>query len=145
MSSHFSEVLDVLENYKSAVQELDVKTFLSTYATDIHIYDCWENWECRGISEWEEAVTEWFKGVTDEGVLLKVSFDDVVVTEEANLAFVHCDVTYAAHDQSGKKLRQITNRFTFGLKKEKESWAIVHEHSSLPISAENGKGIFNKE
>jgi hypothetical protein len=45
--------------------------------------------------------------------------NDVVVEENSNLAYVHCAITFAAHNESGEKLRQMTN------------------------SIENGKGIFN--
>ncbi|HET7577691.1 MAG TPA: nuclear transport factor 2 family protein [Bacillales bacterium] len=139
----FSQVQEVLENYKSAVYEQDVEKFVSAYTDDVHVYDCWENWECHGLSEWKGMVTEWFGGLKEEGVLLKTTIEDLAVEENANLAYVHCNVTYAAHNKSGEKLRQLTNRFTFGLKKESESWYITHEHSSLPISMETGKGIFN--
>jgi ketosteroid isomerase-like protein len=143
MSFGLHKVQDVLANYKSAIYEKDVKRFVSAFASDIHIYDCWGNWECMGISQWEKIVKEWFDGLSEEGVLLKTDFNDLVVEENSNLAFVHCAVTFAAYNDSGEKLRQITNRFTFGLRKENESWIITHAHSSLPISMETGKGIFN--
>jgi ketosteroid isomerase-like protein len=143
MRVDFNKVQDVLENYKSAVYEKDVERFVSTYASDIHVYDCWENWECIGISKWKKMVEGWFNGLSEEGVLLKTDFDDLVVEENSNLAFVHCAVSFTAYNESGEKLRQMTNRFTFGLRKENESWTITHEHSSLPISMETGKGIFN--
>jgi ketosteroid isomerase-like protein len=143
MSFGFNKVQDVLENYKSAIYEKDVERFVSSFASDIHIYDCWENWECIGIFQWKEIVKGWFNGLSEQGVLLKTDFDDLVVEENSNLAFVHCAVTFTAHNESGEKLRQMTNRFTFGLRKENESWTITHEHSSLPISMETGKGIFN--
>lgn len=139
----FNTIQDVLENYSSAISEKDVERFVSAYASDIHIYDCWENWECIGISQWTESVKGWFDGLSEEGVVLKTDFDDLVVEENSNTAFVHCAVTFAAHDEAGEKLRQMTNRFTFGLRKENESWIIKHEHSSLPINMETGKGIFN--
>ncbi|WP_047982349.1 YybH family protein [Ornithinibacillus contaminans] len=144
MSVVLNKVFDVLENYKSAIYEKDVERFLASYSPDIHIYDCWGNWECIGISEWREAVNGWFNGLTEDGVILKTDFNDVVVEESPTIAFIHCAVTFAAHhEESGEKLRQMTNRFTFGLSRENESWAIKHEHSSLPIDMETGKGIFN--
>ncbi|HLO12259.1 MAG TPA: nuclear transport factor 2 family protein [Pseudoneobacillus sp.] len=144
MKCGFNKVQDVLENYKSAIYEKDVERFLSTYAPDIHIYDCWGKWESKGISHWNETVIEWFNGLSADGVLLKVDINDLVVEENSNIAFVYCAVTFIAHhEESGEKLRQMTNRFTFGLRKEKESWTIKHEHSSLPINMETGKGIFN--
>jgi ketosteroid isomerase-like protein len=142
MTEGFFEVQDVLKNYQTAVYEKDVEKFLSMYAPEIQIYDCWENWESKGISSWKENVVQWFNGLSEDGVLLKVDFNDVVVEENSHLAFIHCAVTFAAHqEESGERLRQMTNRFTFGLKKVNESWVIIHEHSSLPINMETGKGI----
>ncbi|WP_449623149.1 YybH family protein [Robertmurraya sp. Marseille-Q9965] len=143
MSIGLNTVQDILDNYKSAIYEKDIERFVSTFASDIHIYDCWGDWECIGISQWEEIVKEWFNGLSEEGVLLKTDFADLVIEENSDLAFIHCAVTFAAHNESGEKLRQMTNRFTFGLRKENESWTISHSHSSLPISMETGKGLFN--
>ena len=144
MKEGFFKVLDVLDNYKTAIYEKDVGKFLSMYAPEIHIYDCWGNWESKGISSWKENVVEWFNGLSEDGVLLRVDFNDLIVEENSNLAFVYCAVTFAAHQKdSGEKLRQTTNRFTYCLKKVNESWAIAHEHSSLPVNMETGRGIFN--
>jgi ketosteroid isomerase-like protein len=143
MKFGLNTIQKVLENYKSAIYEKDVERFVSTFSHNIHIYDSWEEWECVCISQWKEIVKEWFNGLSEEGVLLQTDFADLVIEENSNLAFVHCAVTFAAHNKSGKKLRQMTNRFTIGLRKEKESWTITHSHSSLPISLETGKGLFN--
>ena len=89
-------------------------------------------------------MTEWFNGLNEDGYLLKVDFKDLTIEENTNVAFVHCAVTFAAfRENTEDKLRQMTNRFTFGLKKVNESWLITHEHSSLPIDMQSGKGIFN--
>ncbi|MDM5329031.1 nuclear transport factor 2 family protein [Neobacillus sp. CF12] len=144
MTEGFFKVQDILENYKTAIHEKDVEKFISMYAPEMHIYDCWGNWESKGISSWKENVVDWFNGLSEDDVLLKVDFNDLAVEENLNLAFIHCAVTFAAHQvESGEKLRQMTNRFTFGLKKVNESWVITHEHSSLPINMETGMGIFN--
>ncbi|MDN4525135.1 YybH family protein [Fictibacillus fluitans] len=144
MTVSMGVVQDVLDNYKSAVYEKDVEKFLSSYSPDVHIYDCWGNWESRGIAPWKESVIDWFNHLKEEGVFLNVHFNDLVIEETSNLAFIHCAVTFAAHkEKSGEKHRQITNRFTFGLRKVNDSWLITHEHSSLPIDMNNGKGMFN--
>ncbi|KZE50909.1 nuclear transport factor 2 family protein [Rossellomorea marisflavi] len=135
---------DVLELYKTAVYEQDVEKFLSAHAEDVHIYDCWGDWECRGISEWRKSVTEWFYGLKEEAEVLKVLFNEVKIEESNTVAFIHCEVVFAAYTkESGEKLRQIANRFTFGLKKIGESWVIAHQHSSLPIDMKTGKGMFH--
>ncbi|WP_262177306.1 hypothetical protein [Saccharococcus sp. Marseille-Q5394] len=50
MTEGLLKVQDVLENYRSAVYEKDVEKFLSLYASEVHIYDCWGKWESKGIS-----------------------------------------------------------------------------------------------
>ncbi|WP_276356075.1 YybH family protein [Cohnella caldifontis] len=136
-------VHDVIENYKSAILERDVEKFTAAFAPDIHAYDCWEDWEIVGQSDWRRMVEGWFGGLAEEGVTLKTDFHDVAVEEDSNVAFVRCAVTFAAYNPSGEKLRQMTNRFTMGLRKDGGSWSIAHQHSSLPISMETGKGLFN--
>jgi len=144
MTHVFSKVQDVLEIYKTAVYEKDVEKFLSMYAPEMHIYDCWGKWEVKDLFSWKKNVAEWFNGLNEDGVLLKVDFRDLVVEEDSNLTIVYCTVTFTAHkEEAGEQLRQMTNRFTYGLKKVNESWFIAHEHSSLPINIETGKGIFN--
>ncbi|WP_082235661.1 YybH family protein [Halobacillus massiliensis] len=144
MANGRGSVQELLDTYKNAVNERNVEKLLSAYTSDIHIYDCWENWECNGKESWQVNVVEWFNGLKEEGNILKVDFNDVVIEELANIAFVHCAVTYTAYpEESEEKLRQTTNRFTFGLKKVDNTWLIKHEHSSLPIDLENGKGMFN--
>ncbi|WP_201715637.1 YybH family protein [Rossellomorea arthrocnemi] len=136
-------VQHILDEYKNAIHERDVERFLSIYDPGVHIYDCWGNWECQGIAAWQENVTEWFIGLKADGEILNVDFQDVVIEETTNLAFVRCAVTFAAHNESsGEKLRQLTNRFTFCMKNVEDTCLIVHEHSSLPISMEDGKGMF---
>ncbi|WP_079508878.1 YybH family protein [Mesobacillus jeotgali] len=143
MKGRFTSVYDILDNYKTAIYEKDVRKFISTYHSDIHVFDCWNSWECIGINQWQIMVEEWFKGLSEEDVLLKVDFYNLVIEESSNLAFVHCAVKFSAHNQSDDKLRQTSNRFTFCLKKVNEFWTIIHEHSSLPINIETGKGLFN--
>ena len=144
MSHSFLTVQDVLENYKTSIFERDVEKFLGSYSKEIHLYDCWGKWECNGLSEWRESVESWFQELSEEGVDLKVTFSDISIEECESVAFAKCTITFAAYAQSSsEKLRQITNRFTFGLCKVNESWQIVHEHSSLPIDSATGKGMFH--
>ena len=143
MEFHFKQVQGLLDNYMSAIDEQDVERFLASYASDIHLYDSWDEWECNGISTWRANVQEWFNGLKEEGVALHIEFKDLVVEEGQELAFARCAITFAAKNAvSGEELRQVTNRFTFCLRKANDSWLIIHEHSSLPIEGETGKGIF---
>ena len=137
----FAEVSDVFKNYSDAVYEKDVEKFLSAYAPDVHLYDCWNNWEYNGIAEWRAAVTEWFSGL-EEGMWLRAELSGESGNENAGLAHVQGNMSFAAVDGEGKELRKMVNRFTFLLEKVEGSWRITHEHSSLPINTEDDKAIF---
>lgn len=54
MKNSFHQVSEVLENYATAVYELDVEKFLAAYHDDIHLYDCWGRWEIHGLLSWRE-------------------------------------------------------------------------------------------
>ena len=144
MKQSFSTVREVLENYKTSIFERDVEKFLCSYSENINLYDCWGKWDCKGLLDWRKSVESWFQELSEEGVYLKVTFSDMTIEEGESVAFAKCAITFSAYAQSSsEKLRQITNRFTFGLCKVDESWQIVHEHSSLPIDPTTGKGMFH--
>lgn len=145
MAAQFHSVGEVLENYRRAVFERDVERFLASYSADIHVFDCWGLWERNGISAWKEMASEWFAGLKNGGEQDEVEIDELRITEKGDLACAHAAVTFIARDQQGKELRRISNRFTFALKRGGGSWRIFHEHSSLPISVENGKAIFQRK
>lgn len=138
----FTTVQNVLNNYKEAVYEKNVEKFLMGYAPDVHIFDCWQEWQYNGIEQWRVAVEEWFMGLEKEGVLLRTELYDESLKENEGLAHVRGTVSFTAFDKTGKELRKMRNRFTFVLVKAEGSWRIIHEHSSLPVSTEDGKGIF---
>ena len=71
------------------------------YAPEMRIYDCWGNWEVKDLSLWKNNVAEWFNGLNEEGVLLKVDFHDLVLEEDISLAFVYCTVTFTARLAEG--------------------------------------------
>ncbi|MGE6414022.1 YybH family protein [Planococcus kocurii] len=138
----FTDVQDVLQNYRDAVYEQDVEKFLLSYAPNVHVFDCWEEWEYHGIEQWSTMVTEWFRRLAEEEMKLGVEIHKEAGKENAEMAYVHGSVSFAALDQTGKELRKMSNRFTFVMEKIDDSWRIVHEHSSLPIDMESGKAIF---
>ncbi|TWT25863.1 nuclear transport factor 2 family protein [Planomicrobium sp. CPCC 101110] len=108
MANAILRVEDMLKNYKDAVHEKNAEKFLSAYADDVHIYDCWGRWESQGISLWRESVVGWFNELNEDGYLLNVDFNDVTIVENRDVAFVHCAVTYAAYkDNVEEKIRPV--------------------------------------
>lgn len=140
MSHEQTPVNQALESYAAAVHAKDVVAFTALYDDDVHIYDSWGQWQYAGIDAWRSMAGEWFSSLGEERV--QVEFNDVQSVAGDDVAFGHAAVTFAGISPEGERLRAMTNRFTICLRKKDGGWKIAHEHSSLPIDMETGKGIF---
>lgn len=136
-------VTELLENYQRAVLEQNVDKFIAMYDTNVHLFDSWSKWNIIGKETWRKHVEDWFSVLKRDNSTLRVSYEDLVVYEENDLACVHTNVRFAEFNSNKIEFRHLTNRFTFILKKIDSKWEIVHEHSSLPINPDDGKGIFD--
>ena len=83
---------------------------------------------------------DWFGYLGTETV--RVDFAGVRVLAGENMAMLSAVATFTAFSADGRKLRSLTNRMTMGLELRDSRWLIVHEHSSLPVDIETGRGIF---
>ncbi|GAA5192116.1 nuclear transport factor 2 family protein [Arthrobacter gyeryongensis] len=140
MSNEQTPVNQALDSYAAAVHAKDVEAFAALYDDNVHIYDSWGQWQYTGIEAWRSMASEWFSSLGDERV--RVEFNDVRSVAGEDVAFGHAAVTFAGISADGERLRAMTNRFTICLEKKDDAWKISHEHSSLPIDMETGKGIF---
>lgn len=142
MTNEQNRVLQVFETYRDAVHAKDVDAFLAIYDERVHVFDSWAQWEHTGAGARREMVSEWFGGLGDERV--EVQFNDVHAVVGEDIAFAHAAVTFAGFSAEGERSRAMTNRFTACLERKDGMWKIVHEHTSLPIDLETGKGIFSR-
>jgi uncharacterized protein (TIGR02246 family) len=140
VSNEQTPVSQALDSYAAAVHAKDVDAFTALYTDNVHIYDSWGQWQYTGIEAWRSMASEWFSSLGDERV--QVEFNDVQSVAGEKVAFGHAAVTFAGVSADGDRLRAMTNRFTICLEKKDDAWKISHEHSSLPIDMETGKGIF---
>lgn len=136
-------VNDILDNYKESVLKLDLDQFMSMYDASIHIFDTWTNWEMRGIDNWRKVVEDWFAMLRRDRSTLRVSYEDLVVVESDELAYIHTGIRFSEFNPNNIEFRHLTNRFTLVLKKIGDEWKIIHEHSSLPINPDKGNGMFD--
>lgn len=136
-------VQSVFDQYKTAVYNQDIDLFMELYDDSLHVYDSWNTWEIKSKSEWRKVIENWFNGLKRDGSTLKVSFEDCVISEDTNIAFIHTSIRFSEYNSYNIEFRHLTNRFTIGLKLINDKWKIVHEHSSLPIDSDQGTGLFN--
>jgi uncharacterized protein (TIGR02246 family) len=132
-------VTTLFENYTSAVLAKDVDAFLELYAHDTLVFDSWGYWELAGVDAWRSMVQMWFESLDDK--LCEARFTEVVATVRDDVAFAHAAVRYAEKTASGETVDSMMNRMTVTLEKRDGEWKITHEHTSMPLDMETGKGI----
>ncbi|QCP53000.1 DUF4440 domain-containing protein [Trinickia violacea] len=135
-------ILQVLDDYKAAVFEKDVDSFVALYDKDVLVFDMWGAWSYNGIESWRDMAAGWFSSLGTERVI--VDFSDAQAIVAQDLAVVHAFVTYKAVTAEGVELRSLDNRLTVTLRLKGEAWKIIHEHTSAPIDLDTAKAIFKR-
>jgi ketosteroid isomerase-like protein len=132
----------VLESYAAAVFARDVDAFMRLYDTGVRVFDAWGVWSYEGAAAWRTAVEGWFASLGSERV--KVTFDEVRVSEGREFAMLSAIVTYAGVSAEGEPLREMQNRLSWALRWAGHVPRIVHEHTSAPIAFDDTKAILRR-
>lgn len=132
----------VLETYRSAIHAKDAAALIRLYDPKVRVFDTWGVWSYEGAASWQLAVEAWFTSLGTERV--KVLFDDVQVSGDADFAVVSAVVTYAGQSAQGEPLRSLQNRLTWVLKTSGHVLRILHEHTSAPVGFDDAKAILQR-
>ncbi|MGE8541974.1 nuclear transport factor 2 family protein [Acinetobacter sp. ANC 3813] len=129
------EIMTVLERWDQAICSLDMHEIVEYCAADVSLFDV--TMELCGISAYQQ-IWNIYKDYFRKG--LKVFRDRINIYAEHDIAFVYC---FSKIDvESGIPTPGISwCRTTICFKKKKDKWKIIHQHISLPISAESVKRI----
>ena len=141
MSDADQPLLAALAAYQAAVLAKDVDAFVSIYADDAQIFELWGTWE-HDIASWREMAKGWFAFLGDQRSV--VTAHDVRTQVSGDMAMLSASLTYAAVDAGGQPLRSLDNRLTWVLRQRGGRWQVVHEHTSVPLAHEDGKGIVKR-
>ena len=131
----------LLADYAAAVLAKNVDAFVALYADDVLIYELWANWT-HDLASWRAMATGWFEFLGDERSVVEAN--DVRTSVSGDMALLTATLTYRAVDSSGQELRSLDNRLSWVLRERGGRWQVVHEHTSVPIAHESGKGIFKR-
>ncbi len=118
--------------YGEAVYAKDPGRLASLYDTDIRVFDAWGQRPMERLAAWRASLDQWLQSLSDEE-RVQVSFNDVEILRRGEMACLHARVTYAAVNTKDEVLRSMQNRLSWVLTWSPRGWAIVHEHTSVPI------------
>jgi ketosteroid isomerase-like protein len=133
----------IIETYQSAVWAKDVEGLMRLYDRKVRVFDAWGVWSYENAESWQRTVESWFSSLGAERV--KVSFDDVSVSDSRESAIVSAIVTYASVSPEGSTVRSMQNRLSWGLRTSGHVLRIIHEHTSAPIGFEDQKAILRRD
>jgi ketosteroid isomerase-like protein len=108
--------------------------FLDLYADDARNFDLWSVWSYDGKAALRPMVEEWFGSVGTDTI--GVEFDEVRSETGEDVAAVSAFTTFRGISAEGEELRSMNNRLTWILRRDGDSWKIVHEHTSAPAGDE---------
>ena len=134
-------IRDALAAYQAAVLAKDVAAFVAIYADDAQIFELWGAWQ-HDIASWREMAQGWFAFLGDERSVVEAH--GVRTQVSGDMALLTASLTYRAVDASGTELRSLDNRLSWVLRERGGRWLVVHEHTSVPLAHDGGKGIFKR-
>ena len=141
MTDAADPIRQALAAYQAAVLDKDVDAFLAIYADDVRIFELWARWE-HDIGSWRAMAKGWFDALGEERSVVEAA--DVRTQVCGDMALLTASLTYRAVDAGGRTLRSLDNRLSWVLRERGSHWRVVHEHTSVPIAHDDGKGIFRR-
>ncbi len=132
MDKQEEAVRELLVQYRKAIWDKDLDSFLDLYDQELCVYDLWNVWSYEGLEAWGKMVKEWFSDLQADRD--DVSFQDAVVKAGQDFATLYTLVTYRGMSATGVELRHMKSRMTWVLHKRDGLWKIIHEHSSGPVN-----------
>lgn len=132
-------IMELLQTYVDGIAKKDWQMLADLYTADIKVYDAWDDWELSG-QEWLVQLHRYIDSMGEDHD--RVTMTHLVIHAGESVTYLSALFTYARHDAAGKFLAAMENRITMGLILQDGQWKIGHEHSSIPVGFEDGKGIY---
>jgi ketosteroid isomerase-like protein len=126
------------QRFAAAFRAKDVNAIMAFYVPDesLHVFDVIPPREYVGATAYRKD-WETFLGMFDGPITFEIS--DLKVTTGEDVAFSHSIQHFAGKLKNGSPL-DVTVRVTDGYRRVGGKWLIAHEHVSVPVDLETGKG-----
>jgi ketosteroid isomerase-like protein len=133
-----AEIRALEQRFAAAFRAKDVNAIMAVYVPDesLHVFDVIPPREYVGATAYRKD-WETFLSMFDGPITLEIS--DLKVTTGGDVAFSHSIGHLAGKLKNGRAL-DLTVRVTDGYRKVGGKWLIAHEHVSVPVDLETGKG-----
>ncbi len=136
-----AEIEAIQRRVATAIQHKDADAILANYqrSDSLVIFDLVPPRQYTGWDAWKKDWSDALKGCASAP---RMDVSDLEVEANSDLAFSHNIGHFACVDPKGNRT-EVTWRQTDCYRKQGGKWIIVHEHISVPVNLENGKGDLN--
>jgi len=134
---------EFLAAYADAVARKDADAFASLYGEPLRVFDLWQDWQLEGMPAWHAMAREWFASLGEERV--EVTWQQAHGEASETLVCGHAFLTYTAYAPDGRRLRSLDNRISVAMRRTRQGWKVVHEHTSAPVEHRSGLALLQRD
>ena len=127
------QIRDFFTIYQQAAWDQDIESMIGLYDDNVVVYDMWTHGYQMGLAGWSGVIKDWLGALGDEKV--KVTFEMIEIHEDGNIGFASALISYQAVSADNTILRSMKNRLTIGFQRKKDTWKVIHQHTSAPINS----------
>jgi uncharacterized protein (TIGR02246 family) len=129
-----AEIRSLIEAWTQALHARDVTGRTAHYAEDVQIFDAVTPLQHAGLDALRRRLAEWFS--TFDGPI-DCEVRELQVTADQHVAFCRSVQRFRGSLAAGGTLDMLV-RYTTCLHKTEDSWAVIHEHASVPFDPGTG-------
>ena len=130
-------IRQAIANQQTAVSRKDIIGIMRCYSDDAVVFNVKPPYQVNSVEDWRRV---WETSLSHFPVSFGTEMRDVTISVSGDLAVAHYLLRF-----SGLPGSQAWIRETVVYKRHRETWKIVHEHSSVPFDPETSKAVFEFE
>jgi uncharacterized protein (TIGR02246 family) len=131
-----AQILAGIADRVQAIRSKDVDRLMANYAPDVATFDIVTPLRNIGSGPVRKRVVDWFSSFRTP---IEYEIQNVSLAISGDVAFDHHLTNVHGTSQTGQTI-DMWFRETVGYRKVEGRWRITHQHSSVPIDMENGRG-----
>ncbi|MCE5186536.1 MAG: nuclear transport factor 2 family protein [Planctomycetaceae bacterium] len=136
-STEEAQIRRLCQALQTAVQSRDLDGLMACYDRDVVVFDMIAPLQYNGIEAYRG---NWQSGFNCMSEAVEFEIRDLHVTAGDEIAFCHALNHLGGMDNRSEPFDNWV-RWTAGLHKRDGRWLIAHEHVSIPIDMQTGRGL----
>ena len=134
-----TQIRQLTDDWAEAVRAKDVNALMANYAPDVLSFDLVAPLQHTGAATARKQAEQWL--ATYQGPI-GCEMRDLSITASDEVAFSHCLNHITGTRTNGEKV-DMWLRATICYRKIDGKWLVTHEHISVPIDMQTGKGALD--